>query len=110
MHAKYAAVSSTSNYNYVHNYYITVTSAPLLKDLCQHITPQYATCWKEIGTQLGISAAALNIIENDNMNKAVKCCNSMLNKWLEVDKTASWKKLIEIIESPAISCASANGM
>jgi len=43
------------------------------------------------------------------MYKAVHCCNSMLIKWLDVDKTASWEKLFAVIESPAVSHTSDNG-
>ena len=86
-----------------------MASVPLLKDLYHYITPQYATQWKVIGTQLGLSTAALDIIENDNMYKAVQCCNGMLKKWLEVDTTASWGKLFEVIESPAVYYTSSNG-
>ena len=86
-----------------------MTKVPLLKDLYQHITPQYATHWKVIGTQLGLSTAALDIIEVDNMYKAVQCCNSMLKKWLEVNTTASWRNLFEVIESPAMCSNSDNG-
>ena len=85
---------------------VAATSVPLLKDLYQHITPHYATHWNVIGTQLGLSTGTLDIIENDNMHKAVQCCNGMLKKWLEVDTTASWEKLLKVIESPAVCCAS----
>ena len=93
-------------------YAVTVTSVPLLRDLHEHITPHYATHWRVIGTRLGLSTGALDIIENDNMHKAVQCCNGMLKKWLELDTTASWEKLFEVIESPAVGCAfrSDNGM
>ena len=83
-----------------------MNSTPLLKELHQHITPQYATHWKVIGTQLGLPPEALNIIEYDNMHKAVDCCNGMLKKWLEVDTNASREKLFGVIESPAVCCAS----
>jgi len=43
------------------------------------------------------------------MYKAVHCCNSMLIKWLDVDKTASWEKLFAVIESSAVSRTSDNG-
>ena len=88
---------------------VAVASAPLLRDLHQRITPHYATHWRLIGTQLGLSTGALDIIEHDNMHKAVQCCNGMLKKWLEEDTTASWEKLIKIMESPAVCCASYSG-
>ena len=90
-------------------HYYTVSKVPLLKELYQYITPQYATHWKVIGTQLGLSTGALDIIENDNMYKAVQCCNNMLKKWLEVDTTASWQKLFKVIESLTMCWASYNG-
>ena len=82
---------------------LIVNTTPLLKDLYQHITPQYATDWKVIGTLLELPSATINIIEHDNHYKARQCCNAMLEKWLQVDTTASWKKLFTVIESPAMS-------
>ena len=86
-----------------------MTSVPSPKELNQYITPHYAAHWRVIGTQLGLSTGALDIIGHDNMHKAVQCCNGMFKKWLEVDTTASWEKLLEVIESPAVCCASDNG-
>ena len=91
----------------LHNllYYPIVNTTPLLKDLQRYITPQYATRWKVIGTQLGLPTEKLNIIERDHMFRAEPCCNAMLEKWLKVDTTASWSKLFTVIESPAVSCS-----
>ena len=80
-----------------------MNTTPSLKDLQLHFTPQYAVQWRVIGTQLGLPTATLDIIEHDNHYKARECCNAMLNKWLQVDTTASWGKLFTIIESPAVS-------
>ena len=82
-----------------------VNTAPSLKDLYQYITPRYAADWKVIGTLLGLPSATIEVIEHDNHHKAAKCCNAMLNKWLQVDTTASWGKLFTVIESPAVSCS-----
>ena len=82
-----------------------VNTTPLLKDLYQHITPQFAVDWIVIGTLLGLPSGALDIIEHDNMRKATHCCNAMLRKWLEVDITATWRKLFTVIESDAVSCS-----
>ena len=80
-----------------------MNTTPLLKDLYQHITPQYAIQWRVIGTLLGLLSATLDIIEHDNHYKARECCNAMLKKWLEMDATASWRELFTVIESPAVS-------
>ena len=78
---------------------------PLLKDLYQHITPQYAVDWKVIGTLLGLPSGELTAIEAGYPINVKWCCNQMLEKWLEVDTTASWGKLFNVIESPAVSCS-----
>ena len=81
----------------------TATSTPLLKDLQNHVTPNYAARWRMIGTQLGLPSGTLDIIEYNNRDRAEPCCNAILKKWLEVDPSASWEKLFEVIESPAVS-------
>ena len=85
-----------------------MSSTPLLKDLQQCITPQYATQWRVIGTQLGLPSGALDVIEHDNHDKAIPCCNAMFKNWLQVNTTASWSKLFTVIESPAVSCSAPN--
>ena len=75
-----------------------------MKDLYKHITPEYATEWKVIGTLLALPSGELKSIEAGYPTNVKWCCNEMLQKWLEVDATASWRKLLNIIESPAVSC------
>ena len=82
-------------------FYLTGTS-PLLKDLYQHVTPQYAADWKVIGTLLGLPSGELKAIEAGYPTNVKWCCNQMLEKWLEMDPTASWGKLFTVIESPAV--------
>ena len=84
---------------------IIVNTTPLLRDLYQHITPQYAADWREIGTLLGLPLGELKAIENGYPTNVKWCCNRMLEKWLEIDITASWGKLFTIIESPAVTCS-----
>ena len=84
-----------------------MTRVPKLKDLYEHITPQYAVQWKVIGTLLGLPSGALDVIEQDNMYRTTRCCNDMLKKWLEMDPTASWGKLFTVIESRAVSSGEA---
>ncbi|XP_065915925.1 protein NLRC3-like [Dysidea avara] len=82
---------------------VTATSTPLLKDLHNHITPNYAVHWRMIGTLLGLPKGRLDIIKYDNHDKAEPCCDAVLEEWLEVDPSASWEKLFKVIESPAVS-------
>ena len=87
-----------------------MNATPLLKDLYLHVTKYYATDWKVIGTLLDIPLASLNIIEYDNAHKAVHCCNAMLEKWLKIDSTATWKKLLTAIDFVSTFSAPENGM
>ena len=81
-----------------------MNNKPLLKDLYQYIVPQYAAKWREIGTLLDLPSGELNTIEAGYPTNVKWCCNKMLEKWLEMDTTASWCKLFIAIESPAVSC------
>lgn len=77
-------------------------SHPLLKDLYQYITPRYATQWKVIGTLLDIHNEELETIEAGYPTNVQWCCNQMLQKWLRENVSASWKDMLEVIESPAV--------
>ena len=79
-----------------------VNTTPLLKDLYQHITPQYAAHWKMIGTLVGLPSGILDTIETKYPTDAKWCCNRMLEVWLNIDNTASWDKLLTITGSLAV--------
>ena len=76
-----------------------MNDTPLLKDLHQHIIPQHAANWKVIGSLLGLPSGELNAIEAGWPTNVKWCCTKMLEKWLEMDPTASWEKLFTVIES-----------
>ena len=86
-----------------------MNTEPLIRDLHQHVTPQYATQWRVIGTLLDLPSETLNIIERNHMFQVDLCCNAMLEKWLQVDTTASWEKLFTVIESSAVSSTLGKG-
>ena len=56
---------------------------------------------------LDLPSGELKAIEAGYPTNVKWCCNQMLEKWLEVDTTASWRKLFAVIESPAVSSCSA---
>ena len=89
--------------------YLTVNTRPLLSDLKEYFTPQYAADWKEIGIILGLDPAILANIKGNYNRSVTDCCNAMLNKWLKIDNTASWGKLLTVVESPPISTATDKG-
>ena len=84
-----------------------VNTRPSVRDLYKHVTPRYAADWKVIGTLLGITRGELDAIEVDHSNKDKDCCRRMLQKWLDMDRTASWEKLFTVTESPAV-CHTSN--
>ena len=96
-----------------HNYlvhFLATDSTPSLGELYETITPKYAADWKEIGTLLGMHNAHLKVIEASHPNDPRRCCNRMLEKWLEVDPNASWNKLDMVTQSPAVSSTFINSI
>ena len=86
-----------------------MNSTPSLNDLYQHITTDYATNWKIIGRLLGLPDEQLDVIEAVYPTNVERCCNKMLEKWLKVDATACWGKMLAVIKSPVLSSASNKG-
>lgn len=87
---------------------IVLDSPPKLKDLYNIVTPEYAAHWKVIGILLDISKGYLDGIEKSYPTNTFWCCNKMLESWLEMDTSATWRKLIQIIDSPAVVGANAS--
>ena len=85
--------------------YIVKEDKPLLLDLQNLITPNYSSCWKSIGNQLGIPTEILDVMEADNPTNLEKCCNDMLKHWWKFDAKASWNKIVEAIDSPPVAAA-----
>ena len=57
--------------------------------------------WKEIGTQLGLQADDLEVIERNNNNKQNECFREMLLKWLR-QGTATWEALISALKDECV--------
>ena len=75
---------------------------PLLKDLSNYIIPWYASRWKKICEGLGLTPEVANSIELDHQG-CHRQCLKMLQKWLQVKAdNATWKKLLEILDSPDV--------
>jgi len=89
--------------NLLYNHFTCTFVAPLLKELYEHITPQCAADWKVIGSLLGLPIGELKAIAAGNPTNFKWCCNTMLERWLDVDRTATWKKVLVAINSPALS-------
>ena len=84
---------------FLHSYQHSTTEG----SLSTYYSTQYAADWKVIGTLLGLPSGELNSIEAGYPTNVKWCCNQMLEEWLEVDSSASWNKLLSVIQSPAVS-------
>ena len=79
---------------------------PSQADLSTYVTPSVADNWRVLGQLLLsndlVEKRWLEIIEADYPGSVVNCCNRMFTTWLESDTNASWKKLIEALQSRGI--------
>ena len=82
---------------------IAKKSEAKLKDLQNLITPRYASCWNEIGIQLDIPIETILSIKVANPTDPVWCCNKMFIIWYQCNTERSWGKVIEAIDSPAVT-------
>lgn len=66
-----------------------------MKDLNRYVIKKYASDWKDIGIELGLSLHLVKIIAKDNPQDSVACFQGTLDKWLELntDDDATWKTL-----------------
>ena len=88
---------------YIVCFMCTDNSVPLLKNLYENVTPLYAADWYEIGILLGLPSGELKAIKAGNPTDTKWCCNNMLEKWVDVDPSASWRKMFDALQSPAVS-------
>ena len=76
---------------------------PILKDLYEHVVPSVADKWRDIGVQLLhptlVDGRVLDVIAANHPHSVEECCKSVFEKWLETQKDASWKQLLETIKS-----------
>ena len=82
---------------------------PDMKDLNRYVVQQQAAQWEELGLELGLERHHINNITKDHPSEAVIGCGKMLQKWLDIDSSASWRKLhdaVRRIRSPTIGSTS----
>ncbi|XP_065904422.1 protein NLRC5-like [Dysidea avara] len=85
------------NHQSIESFRSQIHTKPALKDLCNTVTLEYGAHWKEIGTLLTLRRGILDMIEKDHQ-KTEDRCNDMWREWLDYDTTASWGKILEVIE------------
>ena len=82
-------------------FFHTGDDRPDMKDLEAHIVQQQAAQWERLGIELGLKDYHIANISKDNEynpNRSVTCCRAMLQKWLEIDPSATWSKLNDAIK------------
>ena len=77
---------------------------PRFKALHNHVVQEAAVKWRDLGVQLlyPVSGSVLDVIEKDHPRDALRCCQCMLQKWLQTSTDASWGQLLEALRSPCI--------
>ena len=84
------------------------SARPCLKDLQNEITLYYAAHWTVIGIQLGIHSGLIQGIQASIPADAFRCCNKMLEIWLDTDCDATWDKVYRAIKCPGVTKANSN--
>ena len=87
------------------HFIVVLDSPPKLKHLYNLVTPDYSAHWRIIGTLLDISKGRLDAIERTFPANVTWCCNKMLDTWIEIDTSVTWRTLVEAIDSPAVVTA-----
>ena len=60
---------------------------------CTRFLTQHCPQWYEIGLNLGLRQALLEVIKLDNYMKTRDCFRITIQKWLEQNVNADWKTL-----------------
>ena len=81
----------------------SVNSTPTKKKLLIHVVGRVAPQWYDLGITLlkEEQEAHLDVIKANYTDKKT-CCKEMLWYWLNTNVNATWKQLIEALQSPAV--------
>ena len=63
-----------------------------MKGLNRFLT-DYCEYWRPTGLKLGLQSAVLGLIESDHRLQQRECFRETLQKWLQQDVHATWRKL-----------------
>ena len=70
-----------------------IKKRPTMQEMQQFFTAA-SVRWKYIGSALGLKDCVMNLIEADSPLNTRECLRKILQRWLEQDIDATWKKLI----------------
>ena len=78
----------------LHVLYCVEDRVPTIRDINRYVTRKHAADWKDIGIELGLHLATLNIIEKDHPLKSEDSFIAMIDKWIQLTgDDATWKVL-----------------
>ncbi|XP_065901376.1 uncharacterized protein [Dysidea avara] len=66
---------------------------PTMWDLNRYVTRKHATMWRDVGLELKLEHSVLKGIEKDNPQDTTNCFKEVLDKWLRLTPSATWKEL-----------------
>ena len=64
-----------------------------MRDINRYVTRKYATDWKDIGLELGLSFGALSDIADHHRSNGRQIFEDMIWGWIEKKWTFTWKTL-----------------
>ena len=77
-----------------------VASTPLtVKYILNELMEMTAAKWYQLGVQLEIPPATLDIIECDHPRDALRRMTEVINRWLRNSPECSWAKLAKAVEA-----------
>ena len=94
--------------NYVSTYFcmylLSVNSKPTKKKLLEYVVPYVSSRWYILGVKLlkEDQELHLEVIKSDHAGDNQMCCMDMFSYWLSTNTDATWKQLIEALESPSV--------
>ena len=62
------------------------------------VSRTWAPRWRQLGVGLGLDHHLIDIIECNHPTNCETCCSKMFIKWLDVDLSASWERLIDVMD------------
>ena len=83
---------------------VLVNSKPTKQKILDHVVPYVTPQWYELGVKLlkEDQELHLDVIQSNHTGDNRKCCMLMFWYWLSTNTSATWKQLIEALQSPAV--------
>ena len=81
------------------NVIYTGKEKPNIKDIHNYVVPQWASKWRQLGTQLNIDQHLMDNIEHDHPSDCERCCCEVFTEWLDIYPAASWNDIITAVDS-----------